>query len=253
MKQRHFFRKSILPGLCVALLCVAQWSAGLAENPFSMPLTDCSVDAANMVKELDTQPPVSDLLEAFNVLYRAGDYQGAYVYYLTHQAGFMASCWAMNNVGLALLQLGKNKEALTLFMAIQFKNPYGQPESLINLLIAGHALGISPLDVLLEVRVTPDTIRENLANKEYSDNEIDSLINAMCYNVIYMKAEDPDLTAIASQTAQMQDLSTLLNDDTQGDVLLSMLRNMSLTDDDAKNLLGYVEALQTMRGESAVP
>ena len=253
MMRNCFFQKALLFGLCVALLWLAPWGAGMAENPFSTPLTECSVNAQNMVKKLDTQPPSSDLLNAFNELYRAGDEQGAYVYYLTHQESFLSSCWMLNNVGLALLQLGKNKEALTLFMAIQFRNPHGQPESLINLLIAGHALGIDPLDLLTEVGMTPDAIRESFASKEYSASEINSLIDALCYNVIYMKLEHPRLTATPSQAMQKQDLTTLLQYETQGTTVLSMLRYMSQQDEDAKALLEYAEALMILREETALP
>ena len=253
MKQTRFLGKAILTGLCAVLLCLAQQGVGRAENPFSTPLTDCSVNAQNMVRELDTQPPSADLLDAFNNLYRAGDPQGAYVYYLMHQDRFQSSCWMLNNVGLALLQLGKNREALTLFMAIQFRNPKGQPESLLNMLIAGYALRIDPIELLEEVKMTPDAIRECLTSKEYSASEINSLIDALCYNIIYMRMESPYLTAMPSQTVRTQNLTVLLKKETKGNIILSMLRNMSRQDEDARKLLAYAEALMTLREGTAVP
>lgn len=249
MKHNTYLVRILLLGLCAAILFL---TPGLALSTAAAgTLADYRAQAKTLAAELDTRAVSSGVLDDFNALYKKGDYQGAYDYYLTHKSSMIKSCWYMNNVGLAMLQLQKNDEALVLYMAIQYKAREEQPESLINLLVAGHALGFGPKELLDEVNMTASLFQKYLKAKKYGKSAIDGMIRSLCYNVIYMKIEDPSVTAKTSKSTAKPDLAALLKDSATGAKMMATLRYMAKTDEDAKALLAYFEALLKLRRENA--
>lgn len=207
--------------------------------------------AKDLAEQLDTQAAPSDILKAFNEKCRQGDYQGAYDYYQANNETLRKSCWAMNNVGLMAMQLGYSEEALSLFLAIQYKTQGSQPESLINLLVAGHAMGFGPKELMDAVGMDADIFKGALSAKQYSQDIIDGMIRSLCYNIIYMRMEEPEVGTASARSGGSLDIGTLLSQADPGQTLMKELAAISATDQDVKELLAYFEALLTLRGEQA--
>lgn len=132
--------------------------------------------------------------EAFalgNDAYERGDYALAEAYYRNAVQNDVYTPYYRNNLGLALLQLEQNDEALELFRALVAEAPdtYGY---WVNLLVAAHANGISARAIFDEAGgwdYLPALASATMADPAgYT-----KVLEAIYYNAVYMDMElNPD-------------------------------------------------------------
>ena len=210
--------------------------------------------ARTMVSELGTGYMDSSMMDALNTEYANAEYADAYALYENNAGMFKQSCWVMNNVGLIMMQVDRYEDALTLYFAIQYKTEGTQPESLINLLVAGHALGFSPKELMDAAGMDADTYKKQLSEKNYGDETINDMVRSLCYNIIYMRMEEPERASTETEepaAAQALDIDALLAQDDTGEALRAQLRLLGTTDQDVAELLTYFDALLQMRKTSS--
>ncbi|NLI21310.1 MAG: hypothetical protein GX418_07190 [Clostridiales bacterium] len=207
--------------------------------------------AEALAKDLGTEKLSSTRFNTLSETYGQADYEGVYDYYRKYKSDMLKSCWAMNNVGLAMMQLGQYEEALTLYFAINLKTKGNQAESLINLLVAGHALSLSPGELMDAAGMDAQIFESILKEKKYTTEQIDSMIETLCYNILYMRMEE-SAVGMAPDTANAGlDLDALLSEPDPSERLMAQLRTLSDDDRDVRELLAYFEALLAQRKESS--
>lgn len=77
------------------------------------------------------------------------------------------------------------------------------------------------------------------------------MIRSLCYNIIYMRMEEPEVGAASTGSVGAPDIDSLLRREDPSPMLMEQLRAMGSTDQDVQELLAYFEALLKLRGGNA--
>lgn len=224
-------------------------SAVAPDTAARLTLAEYGEQAKELAAKLDVQQPDAVYMATLNDMYKEQQYDSAYGYYFMNRSMMYKSCWMLNNVGLCMLQLQRNEEALVLYMAILMKAPDSQPESLLNLLIAGHAMGFGPGELLESVNMTPDKFQASLEQKNFSQDTVYAMLCSLCYNIIYMRMEEPSVGTVETTVPDKPDIDALLAEEDPSDMLRVQLEALGDKDEDVIQLLAYFDALLALRGQ----
>jgi|GEM_PF-6314886 tetratricopeptide (TPR) repeat protein len=214
---------------------------------------ECARSAVDQVKD-------NSLFEKANDYYKAGKYQKALDTYYEFLKLYPAHIGALNNKGLALLQLEKNESALTNYLILYNLYPkYYQ--SFINLQIAAHACGYSAADLMEQC----DEFINHLVDASAADEPgADVIIAAFAYNLAYEAMETDgsreDLMELIETAKMLYIYSPLYFKETgeypkEADIpgiagLLELLSEMFPEDEDVAKLTEYYAALTEVKKKS---
>lgn len=221
-------------------------------------LAECAANskkyAENLYDKCDASSigNVSDnsLFEEGNALYKSADYEGALECYYAFLEIYPAHIGALNNKGLALLQLEKNESALTNYMMLYELYP-DYYQSFINLQVAAHACGYTVLDLSEYLESFMFNVMEGVMESEPG---MTAVFGAYAYNLAYsaMEMNDESLESAEEVLEATQELfaiaqGTLTDTSDEVEDVLSALEQAFPGDTEIAALAAYYESLKEQK------
>lgn len=135
-------------------------------------------------------------LDAADTYYKEGKFETAELVYKHVFAQTSAYHTSRNNLGLALLQQGKNEEALAHYEILVSNLPRDKSywQFGLNYMIAAHANELPAREVFDEFGDSEDELKNLIKKAEKNPSQNMKLLLAIYYNAVYMDMElDPNL------------------------------------------------------------